>query len=94
MQIAKALSANVNVLLLDEPTSCLTEHEAERLFTILRELRSRGIIMIFVSHKFEEVFSLCDRVSVLRDGQYVGTRPIKELTTNDLVKMMIGRDSG
>lgn len=91
-QIAKALAANACVLLLDEPTSSLTEHEANNLFHILRRLRQAGVTIIFVSHKFEEVFALCDRVSVLRDGHYVGTRPIGELTHEDLVRMMIGRD--
>jgi ribose transport system ATP-binding protein len=93
VQIAKALAANVGVLLLDEPTSCLTAHEASRLFGILRELRARGLILVFISHKLEEVFALCDRVSVLRDGRLVGTRGIAGLTSPELVKMMIGRES-
>ncbi|MCX7045896.1 MAG: sugar ABC transporter ATP-binding protein [Candidatus Sumerlaeota bacterium] len=91
-QIAKALAANARVLLLDEPTSSLTDHEAQNLFRILRELKSQGVTIIFVSHKFEEVFALCDKVSVLRDGKFVGTRAISELTIPDLVQMMIGRD--
>jgi len=92
VQIAKALAAEAKVLLLDEPTSSLTEHEARTLFGILRSLREKGQTVIFVSHKFEEVFALCDRVSVLRDGRLVGTRRTEELTPADLVKMMIGRD--
>ncbi|HEX2851695.1 MAG TPA: sugar ABC transporter ATP-binding protein [Opitutaceae bacterium] len=93
IQIAKALSADVKVLLLDEPTSSLTEHEARRLFALLRELRAKGVGLIFVSHKLDEVFALCDRVSVLRDGKFVGTREVKELTPRELVAMMIGRES-
>jgi ribose transport system ATP-binding protein len=92
VQIAKALAAEARVLLLDEPTSSLTEHEARNLFGILRGLRDKGVTIIFVSHKFEEVFALCDKVSVLRDGRLVGTRPIAGLTRPELVTMMIGRD--
>jgi len=92
IQIAKALAARARVLLLDEPTSSLTEHEAQNLFRILRGLRDQGVTIIFVSHKFEEVFSLCCKVSVLRDGRYVGTRKISELTQPELIRMMIGRD--
>jgi ribose transport system ATP-binding protein len=93
-QIAKALAANARVLLLDEPTSCLTQHEAANLFTILRRLRDQGVTILFVSHKFEEVFALCDRVSVLRDGRCVGTRNIATLTQAELIRMMIGRQCG
>jgi ribose transport system ATP-binding protein len=92
IQIAKALSANVRVLLLDEPTSSLTEHEARRLFALLRQLREQGVAIIFVSHKLEEIFAICDRISVLRDGKFVGTRLAKELTSRELVGMMIGRE--
>ncbi len=91
-QIAKALAADARVLLLDEPTSSLTEHEAANLFRILRGLRDKGVTIIFVSHKFEEVFALCDRVSVLRDGRLAGTRPMAGLSRAELVRMMIGRD--
>ena len=107
IQIAKALSAEVKVLLLDEPTSSLTEHEARRLFELLRELREKGVTIIFVSHKLDEVLGLCDRVSVLRDGKFVGTRrnpaARTQLSTKpqsdtrlraaELVQMMIGRES-
>lgn len=91
VQIAKALAAQARVLLLDEPTSSLTEHEAQNLFRILRDLKESGVTIIFVSHKFEEVFALCDKVSVLRDGRHVGTRRIADLTQNELIQMMIGR---
>jgi ribose transport system ATP-binding protein len=92
VQIAKALAADARVLLLDEPTSSLTEHEAGNLFCILRDLRDRGVTIIFVSHKVEEVFALSDAVSVLRDGRHVGTRRIAGLTPAELVRMMIGRE--
>ncbi|HVM62649.1 MAG TPA: sugar ABC transporter ATP-binding protein [Verrucomicrobiae bacterium] len=92
IQIARALSADVKVLLLDEPTSSLTEHEARRLFALLRELRARGVALVFVSHKLGEIFELCDRVSVLRDGRVVGCREIPQTTPQELVHMMIGRE--
>jgi len=91
VQIAKALAAKPRVLILDEPTSALTEHEAANLFRILGNLRREDLTILFVSHKFEEVFALCDRVTILRDGRCVGTRAIKDLTVPDLVRMMIGR---
>ena len=92
VQIAKALAADARVLLLDEPTSSLSEHEAHNLFGILRGLRDKGATIIYVSHKFEEVFALCDKVSVLRDGRLVGTRGIGDLTQSELITMMIGRE--
>jgi ribose transport system ATP-binding protein len=92
IQIAKALAADARVLLLDEPTSSLTEHETRNLFGILKGLRDKGVTINFVSHKFEEIFALCDTVSVLRDGRLVGSGPIAGLTRPELVRMMIGRD--
>lgn len=92
VQIAKALSAKVRFLLLDEPTSCLTEHEVQRLFGLLRQLKQQGVALVFVSHKLDELISLCDHVSVLRDGCLVGSRPMGEITQAELVQMMIGRE--
>lgn len=91
-QIAKALAVNAKVLLLDEPTSSITLHEAEKLFTIVRGLRDQGVTVIFVSHKIEEIFALCDKVTVIRDGLMVGTVETKAIKTNELVAMMIGRE--
>jgi ribose transport system ATP-binding protein len=92
VQIAKALAADARVLLLDEPTSSLSEHEVRNLFGILRGLRDKGATIIYVSHKFEEVFAVCDKVSVLRDGRLVGTSRIGDLTQPKLITMMIGRE--
>jgi ribose transport system ATP-binding protein len=92
IQVARVLSADVKVLLLDEPTSSLTEHEARRLFALLRELRARGVALVFVSHKLGEVIELCDQASVLRDGRLVGSRDISHTTPRELVNMMIGRE--
>lgn len=92
IQIAKALSANAQYILLDEPTSSLTKYEAVNLFRIIRKLKEENCCIIFVSHKIDEVMSLCDRVTVLRDGKVIGTRDIAQITSQDLVRMMIGRE--
>ncbi len=91
VQIARVLSAQARVLLLDEPTSSLTEREAARLFGVLRQLQKAGVAIVFVSHKFDEVYQIGDRVSVLRDGRHVGTRKLAGLPRTELVEMMIGR---
>ncbi|OHV08169.1 sugar ABC transporter ATP-binding protein, partial [Kushneria phosphatilytica] len=91
IEIAKALSLNARLLVLDEPTAPLTPGETERLFSIMRELRQQGVGMVFISHHMEEIFEICDRVTVLRDGTYVGTREVAEADHGQLVKMMVGR---
>ena len=92
IQIAKALSSNAGYILLDEPTSSLTKHETDNLFKIIRRLKSEGVAIIFVSHKIDEVMELCDKVTVLRDGRYIGTRDTAEMERQDIVRMMIGRE--
>ncbi len=93
IQIARALSSNAKVILLDEPTSSITRREIENLFEILRKLRDEDKTLIFVSHKIEEVLELCDKISVLRDGRLIGTISREEATKQKIVKMMIGRDT-
>lgn len=92
VQIARALSSGARLLLLDEPTSSLTRHEAELLFALLRKLRDQGTAIVFVSHKLEEVLALSDLVTVLRDGRLIGTRPTSELDKDAIISMMIGRN--
>jgi ABC-type sugar transport system ATPase subunit len=92
VEIARALSQDVRVLILDEPTSALSLQETERLFEILRGLRAQGVAIIYISHRLEEVFALADRVTVLRDGRVVGTLPIGEATRDGLIRIMVGRD--
>jgi ribose transport system ATP-binding protein len=92
-QIARALSGGATILLLDEPTSSLTLHEADRLFELLRKLRDQGVAIVFVTHKLEEVMVLCDVVTVLRDGRLIGTLPRAELTKDQIISMMIGRST-
>ncbi|ODT66458.1 MAG: ABC transporter permease [Pelagibacterium sp. SCN 63-23] len=93
VEIAKALSHEAKVLLLDEPTASITEAEAEALFGLLRQLRDKGVAIVFVSHKLEEVFAICDRVTVLRDGRNAATsQSMAGMTRGQLVSMMIGRE--
>ena len=91
IEIAKALSVDAGALILDEPTASLSAHEVERLFTIVRRLRDRGVAILFVSHRLDEVFALCDRATVFRDGRHVVTAATNELTTADLIRHMVGR---
>src|SRR3954469_22554759 len=91
VQIASAVGTGADVLVFDEPTSSLSEPEAQRLFELMGQLKSRGVTMIYVSHRMPEVFRLCDRISVLRDGKYVGTLERAVATENAVVRMMIGR---
>ena len=92
IQIAKALSADAKVLLLDEPTSSLTQHEAHMLFDLVRKLRDKGLVIIFVSHKLEEVQEIADYVTVFRDGKLAGSGAIADMDIPTIVRMMIGRD--
>ncbi len=91
IEIAKSLSLEARVLILDEPTASLSAHEVDRLFTIVRRLRDRGVSILFVSHRLDEVFALCDRATVFRDGRHVVTMATGALTTADLVRHMVGR---
>jgi len=91
VEIAKALSFNAQVLIMDEPTSALTLNEVADLFRIARQLRDAGAAIIFISHRLDEVFELADRVTVLRDGHYVGTRDVSDVTHDELIHMMVGR---
>jgi len=91
VEIARAFSINAQILIMDEPTSSLTLHEVDDLFRLVRRLRAEGTAVIFISHRLEELYALADRVTVLRDGSYVGTKPMKEVTRDDLIRMMVGR---
>jgi rhamnose transport system ATP-binding protein len=91
VEIAKALSQNARILIMDEPTAALTEADVDHLFRIVRLLRERGVGIVYISHRLEEVFELADRVTVLRDGQLVGTRRVAETSPDQLINMMVGR---
>jgi len=90
--IARALSMNCRILFMDEPTSALSEDAAERLFAVIAQLKARGVAIVYVSHKMDEIFRLCDRVTVLRDGATIGTRRAAETDRAELIRMMVGRD--
>ncbi|MCJ8151165.1 sugar ABC transporter ATP-binding protein [Shinella sedimenti] len=92
VEIAKALTLDCRVLILDEPTAALTETEAQQLFSIVRDLKANGISIIYISHRMAEIFSLCDRVTVFRDGRYVCTDRIADITPDDVVRRMVGRE--
>jgi rhamnose transport system ATP-binding protein len=92
VEIAKALSLEAKVLVMDEPTAALTGVEVERLFEVMRTLRNQGAAVLFISHRLEEVFASCQRVTIMRDGRYVRTAPIEDLTVDDIIRSMVGRD--
>ena len=94
IEICKALMVDAKVIIMDEPTAALTQSETVVLFEVIQSLRKSGVSIVYISHRMEEIFELCDRISVLRDGTYVGTRNIPETNMNEIVKLMIGREIG
>jgi ABC-type sugar transport system ATPase subunit len=92
IEIIKAVSINAKVVIMDEPTSSLTDNETKILFRIIKSLKSKGIAVIFITHRLDEVFEISDRLTVLRDGCYIGTKDVKDITKSELIKMMIGRE--
>jgi len=92
VEIAKALTANARVIVMDEPTAALTSSEVERLFGIVETLRLRGAAVLFVSHRLDEIFAICQRITVMRDGRHVLTKPTGELTVQSVIRAMVGRD--
>jgi len=92
VEIAKAVSMDAKVVIMDEPTSSLTETEVEALFRIINELRSKGVAIIYISHKMDEILRISDEVTIMRDGQYVGTWLSKEMTTDMIIAKMVGRE--
>lgn len=94
IEIAKALMVEAKVLIMDEPTAALTQSETEVLFKVVRSLKEKGVSIVYISHRMEEIFELCDRITVLRDGEYVGTENIADIDLDHVVQMMIGRTIG
>ena len=92
VEIAKALSSEARVLIMDEPTAALSRVEVERLFAVVRSLRDEGAAILFISHRFEEITELCERVTIMRDGRHVTTEPIAGLSIDDMIRRMVGRD--
>ena len=92
IEIAKAISLDASLLIMDEPTAALSGVEVDRLFAVARSLRDEGRALVFISHRFDEVFALCDTVTVMRDGEYVSTQPVADTTVDQLVSLMVGRE--
>jgi ribose transport system ATP-binding protein len=92
VEIAKALTLEARLILMDEPSATLTDRELGRLFAIIRDLRGRGVTILYISHRLEEVFAIADRVTVLRDGAHIDTRPVSELDRRRIIRMMVGRE--
>ena len=92
LEIAKAVSNNARVIIMDEPTSSLTENETEYLFGIIEDLRRQGIAVIYISHKMNEILRIADCVSIMRDGRMIGTWPTAELTIDAIISRMVGRE--
>ena len=94
VEICKALMVDAKVIIMDEPTAALTQSETEGLFKVIQSLRKKGVSIVYISHRMEEIFELCDRITILRDGTYIDTKLIKDITMDDVVQMMIGREIG
>lgn len=92
IEIAKALLTDAEVIIMDEPTSALTEREIDSLFEVIRSLKKEGVSIVYISHRMEEIFTICDRITVMRDGKTVDTKQVKETNNLEVVKKMVGRD--
>ena len=94
IEIAKAMMSDAKYIVMDEPTAALTDREIETLFVTIRELQAKGIAFVYISHRMEEIFAICDRITILRDGTYVGVREIPKTNFDEIVSMMVGRELG
>ncbi|WP_035097832.1 sugar ABC transporter ATP-binding protein [Anoxybacteroides tepidamans] len=94
IEIARALSKDAKCLIMDEPTAALTDREIQTLFEVIETLKRQGVAIIYISHRMEEIFKICDRISVLRDGRFIGTKQVAETTFDEIVHMMVGRQIG
>nr|WP_040912583.1 sugar ABC transporter ATP-binding protein [Lentibacillus jeotgali] len=94
IEIARAVSTNAELIVMDEPTAALTDREIDSLFEVIQSLRKNGVAVIYISHRMEEIFRICDRITVLRDGEYIGTKNVTDVDFDGIVKMMVGRELG
>lgn len=92
VEICKAISCNAKIIVMDEPTSAITDAEVDTLFECIEELKREGVAVIYITHKLDELFRIADDVTVLRDGQWIGTAPAEELDNDRVISMMIGRE--
>jgi ribose transport system ATP-binding protein len=94
IEIARALATNAELIIMDEPTAALTDREIESLFEVVTDLKRKGVAFVYISHRMEEIFQICDRITILRDGEYIATENIKDTSFEQVVKMMVGRELG
>lgn len=94
VEIAKATSKQCRIIIMDEPSATLTEHELQALFGLIRRLKGEGVSIVYISHRLEEIFDVCDRATVMRDGKWIATRPVKELNREEIIRLMVGRELG
>jgi ribose transport system ATP-binding protein len=94
VEIGKATSRKCRIIVMDEPSATLTDHELHALFGLIRQLKSEGVAIVYISHRMEEIFEICDRVTILRDGHWIDTSDVKDLTREQIIKLMVGRDLG
>ncbi|HAM80004.1 sugar ABC transporter ATP-binding protein [Ornithinibacillus bavariensis] len=94
IEIARALATNAELIIMDEPTAALTEREIASLFEVVTDLKRKGVAFVYISHRMEEIFQICDRITILRDGEYIGTENISDTSFEQVVKMMVGRELG
>lgn len=92
IEIAKALMTDAKVIIMDEPTAALTEREIQKLFGVIASLKKNGVSIVYISHRMEEIFTICDRITVMRDGKTVDTKPIPETSFDEVVRKMVGRE--
>jgi len=92
VEIIKAVSSNARMIIMDEPTSSLDSEETNHLFQVIRDLKAQNVAIIYISHRMEEIFEICDSVAVFRDGTYVGARSMENVTRPELISMMVGRE--
>lgn len=91
VEIIRAVSTNAKMIIMDEPTSSLDENETQHLFKVIRDLKAQGVAIIYISHRMAEIYEICDTVSVFRDGEFIGSSPLKDITNDELIAMMVGR---
>ncbi|OQO71597.1 D-xylose ABC transporter ATP-binding protein [Enterococcus villorum] len=91
VEIAKAISLNAKVIIFDEPTTSLSEQDVEVLFIVIRALKEKGISSVYISHRMKEIYELCDRITIMRDGKYISTNPVEELTNDEIIHKLVGR---
>ncbi|MDW8206972.1 MAG: sugar ABC transporter ATP-binding protein [Chloroherpetonaceae bacterium] len=92
VEIAKAASQQARILVMDEPSATLTDHELQALFQLIRQLRDEGVSILYISHRLEEIFEICDRATILRDGRWIATRSVSDLTREEIIRLMVGRE--